>query len=423
MNGDIRPPRRPTTAQPESEERRMDVLPLVGDGDAPVDLIAAPTNTETEESPAPSDKPASKRSKRKIVLWSLIGLLFAIFLLAAGAAVWYFQALTPVDRNNESHVRLSVKSGSGPTQIGQVLYDKGLIRSTLAFDLYTRINGVRNQLQAGAYSLSPSESTPEIIGHLTSGRTDMISITFYPGATLRDTTDTPEDKKTDVTSVLLRAGYTKQEIEAALSKSYAARGVASDALFEGKPAEAGLEGYVYGETYAFSSDATVEDILSHVFDVYYEKILAQNIIEPLKQRGFTLYQGIILASIVQREVSAANANEASEDQRQVAQVFYNRLAMNMPLGSDVTAYYGADQIGESRTVEVDTPYNTRKYPGLTPGPIAVPSVGALAAVANPADNDYIYFLSGDDDVTYFGRTDEEHQANIKNYCHVKCAIP
>ena len=420
MNGDIRPPRRPDVPQSDLEEQ-LTVFPRPqGAPDTlPVPIEPAPEVSETLDTAALPPK----KSKRKVILWSLLSGVLALLLLAGGAIVWYLHALTPVDRGDESHVRLSVKSGTGPAQIGQLLHEKKLIRSPLAFDLYIRINGVRHKLQAGAYSLSPSESTPDIVGHLTSGRTDMMTITFYPGATLTDQTDTPEDKKTDVTSVLLRAGYTKEEIEAALAKSYTSRGVPSDALFEGKPAGANLEGYIYGETYAFSSDATVEDILSHTFDVYYQKIQAQNIIEPLKQRGFSLYQGIILASIVQREVSAANANEASDDQRQVARVFYNRLAMNMPLGSDVTAYYGADLLGEPRTVEVESPYNTRKYPGLTPGPIAVPSVGALAAVANPADNDYIYFLSGDDDVTYFARTDDEHQANIRNHCHVKCAIP
>jgi UPF0755 protein len=122
-------------------------------------------------------------------------------------------------------------------------------------------------------------------------------------------------------------------------------------------------------------------------------------------------------------VSAVNTSVASEDQKQVAQVFYTRLEQNMPLGSDVTAYYGADQMGAERTVAVDTPYNTRIHSGLTPGPIAVPSIGALAAVASPAPGDYIYFLSGDDDVTYFAHTEEEHQANIRNHCTVKCAIP
>lgn len=413
MNGDIIPPRRPL---PPSNQENQVSEPTPSLPEAPMSLPAPVTEEVAPvEDPPKDEKP--KRSLRKVLLWSSLGVVLLVILSIAMAALWYFQALRPVSADDISHVRVSVKSGSGPRQIGQLLYDKKLIRSTLAFDIYTRLSGTRDRLQAGAYSLSPSESTQGIVGHLTSGKTDMMTITFYPGATLRDTTDTAENKKTDVTTMLLRAGYMQQEIDAALAKPY------EHPLFDGRPAGVGLEGYVYGETYNFSSDATVEDVLTHTFDVFYQKIQDQNVIEPLKQRGLNLYQGITLASIVQREVSSSDTSVASDDQRQVAQVFYSRLEMAMPLGSDVTAYYGADQIGAERTVEVDTPYNTRKYPGLTPGPIATPTIGALAAVANPAAGDYLYFLSGDDDVTYFARTDAEHQANIRNHCAVKCAIP
>ena len=413
MNGDIVPPRR--SQSPTDQGVRMskpEPQPL--SVEPPLELPTPVTDVLSSES-APANKP--KRPFRRMLLWSLLGLIVTIAGLVAAGATWYFHALQPVDKGDTSHVRISVKSGSGPRQIGQLLYDKKIIRSTIAFDIYTRLSGTRDSLQAGAYSLSPSESTQDIVGHLTSGKTDSITITFYPGATLRDKTATAENKKTDVTTVLLRAGYTQEEIDRALAREY------DHPLFEGRPAGADLEGYVYGETYSFNSDASVEDILIHTFDVFYQKIQDQGLVEPLQQRGFSLYQAITLASIVQREVSSSDNSVASQDQRQVAQVFFSRLEMDMPLGSDVTAYYGADQVGAERTVEVDTPYNTRKYAGLTPGPIAAPSIGALAAVANPAPGDYLYFLSGDDDVTYFGKTDAEHQENIRNHCHVKCAIP
>jgi UPF0755 protein len=76
-----------------------------------------------------------------------------------------------------------------------------------------------------------------------------------------------------------------------------------------------------------------------------------------------------------------------------------------------------------RSVATDTPYNTRIHKGLPPGPVATPGLTALQAVAHPAAGDYLYFLSGDDDKTYFAKTDEEHQANITNHCQVKCATP
>ena len=136
--------------------------------------------------------------------------------------------------------------------IADQLKEDGLIRSTTAFLWHARIQGVQNKLQAGTYRLSKSESTPEIIDHLSSGKVDMFSVTFLPGATLAD------NKKS-----LISAGYSEQEVEAALSKSY------DSPLFSGKPSSADLEGYIYGETYSFGTDTSAEAVLQHVFDHFY----------------------------------------------------------------------------------------------------------------------------------------------------------
>ena len=123
-----------------------------------------------------------------------------------------------------------------------------------------------------------------------------------------------------------------------------------------------------------------------------------------------------MASIIQREVITA------ADAAQVAQVFKKRYDMGMQLGSDVTYQYIADKTGQARNVNLDSPYNTRRYAGLPPGPISTPGLAALKAVAQPAKGDYLYFLSGDDDKTYFARTNEEHEKNIRNHCQEKCQI-
>lgn len=424
MNGDIRPPRPgqlPTPVpEPSNEQDTVSSAAPAQPVSTPVppsiepaapELLPTPAHMELLEAPKPK-----KPRRGRIILLTLVSLIVLALAAVGAAAWWYQQSLRPVNAADQSRVRVVIESGSTPSQIGQMLHEKGIIRQPLAFDIYTRLSKTRDRLQAGTYSLSPSESTSAVVGHLTSGKVDAMTITFYPGATLVDTTNTPESKKTDVTTVLKRAGYGDEEIQSALATHY------EHPLFAGKPATASLEGYVYGETYTLPSGATVKEILEHTFDVFYEKIQAAGVIPELEKRGYTLYQGVTLASIVQREVSGRDANTASNDQRSVAQVFYNRLAADMPLGSDVTAYYGADQIGAERSVEVDTAYNTRKHPGLTPGPIATPGLGALIATAQPANNDYLFFLSGDDDVTYFGKTDAEHQANINAHCHVKCSI-
>jgi UPF0755 protein len=123
---------------------------------------------------------------------------------------------------------------------------------------------------------------------------------------------------------------------------------------------------------------------------------------------------VILASIVEKEVSS------SADRQKAAQVFLKRLRMSMMLGSDVTAYYGADEAGLPHTVDSDTPYNTRLHGGLPPGPIGNTSKSSLQAVADPATTDYLYFVAGDDGVTYYSKSLDEHNANVKAHCQKNC---
>jgi len=210
---------------------------------------------------------------------------------------------------------------------------------------------------------------------------------------------------------LIDAGYSENEVDAALRASY------TSPLFDGKPASADLEGYIYGETYAFNTDTSVEVVLEKTFEQYYSVISENNLAKKYSDKELTLYQGITLASIIQREASPSGS-----DMPQIAEVFYNRLAAGMPLGSDVTYQYIADKTGVPRDPNLDSPYNTRRYTGLPPGPIATPGEKALLAVANPTSGDYLYFLSGDDNTTYFARTNAEHEANIKNHCQTKCQI-
>jgi len=345
--------------------------------------------------PAPEIAPPAPKKKR-LWLWALLAV---ILVAAAGSVLWYKLSLQPVSSKAAQRSRIKITEGMSPSEIGSLLEKDKLIRSKFAFDIYTRLSGTRSQLQAGSYALSPSQTTQAIVNDIVSGKVDQFSLTFLPGATVK------EDK-----AALVKSGYSTAEVNAAFDKAY------DHPLFATKPASASLEGYIYGETYQFNGDATVEQILTRSFDEYYTVVKDQNLVSAFKKQGLTLYQGITLASIIQREVPNAT------DQKQVAQIFLKRYRSDMTLGSDITAYYGADKEGLERSVAVDTPYNTRIHKGLPPGPIATPGLTALQAVAHPAKGDYLYFLSGDDDVTYYAKTDEEHQANITNHCQVKCAV-
>jgi UPF0755 protein len=343
----------------------------------------------------------------------VVGIAGVVAFALIAAVVWYQLSLRPVSSPDAARIKVEIAAGSSPTEIGQLLQDKKLIRSSAAFDIYTRLTGVRAKLQAGTYRLSPSDSLGDITTHIVSGKVDQFQVTFFPGATLRNFAHVSDEKKrTDVEGVLLKAGFSQTEIDTALAKSYSYK-----SLFADKPTGTTLEGYIYGETYTIDSATTVEQLLMQTFEEYDKAIEDNHLMDGFKAHGLTTYQAITLASIIQREVATPS------DMRQVAQVFYKRLAMNMTLGSDVTYQYAADKLGVARDTNLDSPYNTRRYTGLPPGPIAVPGLTALKAVADPAPGDYLFFLSGDDDKTYFSTTAAEHEANIRDHCQVKCATP
>lgn len=370
---------------------------------------AAPQPIEQQTPSLPSRQ---KKSKKKVIIWSAVGFFGLLFIALGGLFAWYNVQLSAVDAADTSVKVVAIESGSAPATIAQKLEDEGVIRSSTVFLWYTRIQGVQNSLQAGAYRLSPSESTPEIVEHLTSGRVETFNVTLYPGATLTDNSNKDESKKYDVTTALRRAGYTDEEITAGLQADYSDYDAT---LFRGRPAGADLEGYVYGETYNVSADATVEDVLRTSFDHFWKVIEENGLEAKYEAQGLNLYQGITLASIIQRE-------SGGDDKETIAQVFFTRYREGGVLGSDVTYQYITDKLGVPRDINYDSPYNTRINPGLPPGPIASPGEASLIAVGSPASTDYRYFLSGDDDVTYFARTYEEHQANIRNHCQEKCQI-
>ena len=320
-------------------------------------LVASPQPIDQSVDSTPTPPP-TKRSKKKIAAWSVLGFILLLIGFAATTVVWFNGQLAPVDASQADKKVVKIESGSTPDHIAQILKDEGLIRSELVFLWQARIEGVQNNLQAGSYRLSPSETTPEIIEHLSNGKVDTFSITFLPGATLAD------NRK-----VLLSAGYTEREVDTALSKTY------TSPLFESKPAGTDLEGYIYGETYSFGSDVTVEGILEYTFEYFYGVIKDNNLIAKYAQQDLTLYEGITLASIVQRE-----ASPGGDDMPQIARVFFNRIDKGMTLGSDVTYQYIADKEGLPRDTNLDSPYNTRRYTGLPPGPIATPGKKALLAV-------------------------------------------
>jgi UPF0755 protein len=410
MNNDIKPVRPPTVSQPQPTSPST----------LAAESLAQPQSTATElpvVPPTPAadmsteGTPSSRPPRKRVLKWIIVGIMSVLILVGAAVFTWYMLALRPVASGDAAKVQIVIKEGSSPVQIGKLLEDKKVIHSQFAFDIYTRLSKSRNNLQAGAFALSPTLSTPQIVESLTKGTAEEYTVTFYPGATLNNVSNTA-DKTPSHRQVLEKLGFSDDEIDAGFAADY------SDLpLFADKPSTTNLEGYIYGQTYRMAAGSTVEQILRRTFTEYYAQIEKNDLVAGFKKQGLNLYEGITLASIIQREVSDA------ADQKQVAQVFFTRLAQGTMLGSDVTYQYAADKMGVPRDHTLDSPYNTRIHTGLPPGPIGSPGITALQAVAAPAAGDYVYFLSGDDHKTYFAHTNAEHEANIVNHCAYKCSLP
>jgi len=221
----------------------------------------------------------------------------------------------------------------------------------------------------------------------------------------------------DVKKKLIEVGYSATEVDAALNKNY------DFSFLKGRPEGATLEGYLYGETHEFYKDTPAEEVIETFLEGMGKVISENNLEQAYAARGLTLYEGITLASVVQKEA-------ASEDQPTVAQVFLSRLDAGMLLGSDVTVSYALDVVDPGRVtygnntdaLTVDSCYNTRLYGGLPCGPISNPGLSALLAVANPSDTSYLYFLTGDDGMMYYSYTEDEHIQNIYSHCQHLCNV-
>lgn len=311
---------------------------------------------------------------------------------------WYTDALKPVSVSTEVRI-VTIETGSSPSQIADLLEKNKIIKSAKAFSAYVRNNNVADQLKAGTFELSPSWSVSEIVGVLVSGKEASTLFTIAPGLRLDQ-----------IRERLLKAGFSNEDIQNALNpKTY----VNHPALV-GKPETASLEGYIYPESFKITASTTADSIIKQSLDVLAQK-LTPALIKKFSEQSLTTFEAITLASLIEKEVSGY------DDRRKVAQVLLKRLNEDIPLGIDATYLYAAAVFGTEPFPSSTSPYNTRQFKGIPPGPISNVDISGLEAIANPSDTDYLFYVSGDDGTNYFSKTQEEHEANIAKYCTKACA--
>ena len=327
--------------------------------------------------------------------------LVLLFAVGVGLRVAYVHNLGPVSADTRTQI-ITVEQGSGVKEIAAQLANAGLIRNAKVFEIYVHGRGDSAKLQAGVYALSPSQTLKEIVDTLSGGKVASKLVTILPGRRIDQ-----------IRADLINDGYSPSEVDAALQPA----NYKNLPLMSLMPANVtSLEGLLYPDSFQRTPNTPASDIITQSLNAMQEH-LTISWQQAVGNQGLSPYQGIILASIVEQEVSKQS------DRTQAAQVFFSRLKEGMPLGSDVTAFYGAVAAGRSPSLTYDSPYNTLIHGGLPVGPISTVSDSSLAAVANPATTSWLYFVAGDDGTTHFTKTLAEHQAATNAYCHKLCAAP
>lgn len=314
-----------------------------------------------------------------------------VLLVVLGFAGWFtWAALMPVTPFQTTFVLL--RPGWTTRHIAYELQHDGVIHSARVFLLLHYAQGL-GSLKAGEYKFESPANALEVRRRILRGDVYVRTVAVPEGYNLFD-----------IANVVEQAGL----------------GTAADFITAAKgdlflikdldPAATSLEGYLFPDTYHFTRIDTAHEIVAGMVHRFRQE--AQKI--GLTRHG-DLHQIVTVASIVEKETAVP------EERPLVASVYYNRLSRNMLLGADPSVVYAALLAGRYRgtiyqsDLQYESPYNTYKYPGLPPGPIANPGEASLLAAMNPGQTEFLYFVSDNNGHHRFSRTAEEHERNVAAY--------
>lgn len=351
------------------------------------------------------------RVVRKIVYILTIGILIVAGILAISGYNYVSAGLKPLDKNDKKLVQVEIPSGSSNRQIGDILEDGEVIRDGMVFNFYTKFKNLTN-FQAGYYQFSPNMTLDQISKELQQGGSaepldDASKLTVPEGYDV-DKIASLVAKKTDFKKEdfikVMKDDKFFEQLKAQYPDLLTDAGNAKDVRYR-------LEGYLFPATYNVHKNRSLEDLVTQMVDT------TNQILTPyysqIKEKGLTVQEVMTLASLVEKE------GVTQSDRKKIAQVFFNRIAAQMPLQSDISILYA---LGEHKEVvtykdtEVDSPYNLYTNAGYGPGPFDNPSQEAILAVLDPTENDYIYFVA---DIStgkvYYAKTYEEHMELVEKY--------
>ena len=316
--------------------------------------------------------------KKTLLAVFIAGPLLALLMAGTHIAFIFNQTYTGPD------VVFEVKNGDTFGKINQRLHDKGIISNTRVFHYYAKYKDLMTKFRAGNFTIPRGSNMTQVLDTLVHGTPNLTSITIPEGKNMYE-----------VANLLDAAGITKAQdfLDA----------VQSPDMISALSVEApSLEGYLYPETYRFAPNTPAKTVAKAMIDLFNKKTEGIDFTHPFLSK----HQVVILASVVEKETGA------KVERPEIAGVFTNRLKKRMRLESDPTTIYGIwsrykGNIRKADLLEM-TPYNTYKIPALPKGPISNPSLEAIKAVLNPAEHEFLFFVSRNDGTHVFTKTYGDH---------------
>ena len=316
---------------------------------------------------------------------SFINKLFFIFSLIFLIAILSITAIYfPFEENSTTRKVVDIPLGATAKEIVDILGKNEIIRkNNYTFRILIKSMKLEDQLKYGEYDLSPSMNMLQILDKLVTGEVIVYKITI------------PE-------------GYTCIKIAELLEKNEIAEKEDFLKLIEDE--EKALEGYLFPDTYEVPKKYGAENMVKAMLSNFNKIVIENKFIEKAEKIGFSLDEIITLASIIEKEA------KFSDEKNKVSSVFHNRLKKGMKLQSCATIQYilgEPKEILDENDLKIDSPYNTYLYKGLPPGPICNPGFDSIIAALEPAEEDYLYFVLGENGRHIFSKTYQEHLRNKK----------
>jgi len=332
-----------------------------------------------------------KDSGKEPPIFRLVFIIFPAVVIVVFLVSFSYFLLKPVEINNP--VIVEIQQGASLNTIAQDLYESGIITDIQKFKLLVRFMNLSKKIRSGEYEFTGRVTPLMVLKFITRGLVKKYNIIIPEGFTVNQ-----------IVQLLVEKGLGKEE---------GFRKILADEEFlkNWGLEERGVEGYLFPDTYTFFKGMSEREMLDTMIKNFFKKI-PQDAERQAQRNNLTLYDAIILASIVQKETYR------KDEMPVVAGVFYNRLRKGIPLQADPTVIYGIPDFSgdlKKSDLKIKSPYNTYIHRGLPPGPICNPGIDAINAVLNPANVPYLYFVSKNDGSHEFSVTLKEHNKKVGIY--------